>query len=349
VPSSTSNSDSNPDARMRYGRWGKTWSGVLLVTLIALACWEVFWRLQGFSPTVSDDWRYWAALRRQASSGGTTVAALVGASRIQLGLNPDVFEAETGLNPLMLAIDGSSPLPVLADLARDPHFNGRVICSLTPMFLAEPSDKFGRSAEWVRLYHDQKLSSRVEARLNLLVSSHLVFRYAALAPWEVAATLGGGGWPSPPYAGMRADRYRPADFRLVNVERYRQGRIERRREMVANANPLGQSAFRDKIDRIAQMAGAIEERGGRVVFVRFPTTGAIRRLEAETWPRSRYWDVFARHVGAPAFHFEDYTGLSGYECPDGSHLDMRDARTFTRELVSILRAQDLLSVAASVP
>lgn len=334
---------------MQYGRWGRTWSATLLAAGIALICWEVFWRLQGFSPTITDDWRYWAALRREASDGGADVAALVGASRIQLGLNPEVFASATGLDPVMLAIDGSSPLPVLADLARDPHFNGTVICSLTPMFLAEPSDKFGRAEEWVRLYHNQKLSSRVEARLNLLVSAHCVFRYAALAPWEVIETRWHGGWPEPPYAGMRPDRYRPADFSRVDVQRYRQGRIERRRELVAQADPLAQRGFRDKIDRIEKMAAAIQDRGGRVVFVRFPTTGAIRRLESETWPRSRYWDVFAERIDAPAIHYEDYPGLSGYECPDGSHLDFRDARKFTRALTGILREKTLLPAASRRP
>jgi hypothetical protein len=346
VPSSTSNSDSNPNARIRFGRWGRTWGATLLLAATVLICWELFWRLQGFSPTVTDDWRYWAALRRKASDGGAETVALVGASRIQLGFHPDVFATETGLNPIMLAIDGSSPLPVLADLARDPDFNGIVICSLTPMFLAEPSEKFGRAEEWVRLYRKQKLSSRVEARLNLLVSAHVVFRDAALAPWRVIETVLNGGWPEPPYAGMRPDRYRPADFTMVDVERYRQGRIERRRELVAGATPLAPGAFRDKIDRIGAMAGNIQRRGGRVIFVRFPTTGTIRRLESETWPRSRYWNVFAERIGAPAIHFEDYPALSGYDCPDGSHLDVRDARKFTRALVRILREKTLLAAAA---
>jgi len=331
---------------MRFGRWGRTWFAALLFAAVVLACWELFWRMQGFAPTLSDDWRYWAALRREASSGDADVAALVGASRIQLGLHPDVFQAETGLKPLMLAIDGSSPLPVLRDLARDPDFKGMVICSLTPMFLAEASEKFGRAGEWVRLYRNQKLSSRVEARLNLLVSSHLVLRYTALAPWRVVDTVWSGKWPSPPYAGMRPDRYRPADFRRVDVTRYRQGRIERRRELVARADPLAEDALGDKIDRIRRMVGEIRSRGGAVVFIRFPTTGTIRRLEAETWPRARYWDVFAEQVGTPALHFEDYRGLSGYRCPDGSHLDVRDARTFTRELARILRAKRLLPAAA---
>ena len=48
----------------------------------------------------------------------------------------------------------------------------------------------------------------------------------------------------------------------------------------------------------------------------------------------------------PAIHFEDYPGLSGYDCPDGSHLDVRDARKFTRALVRILRVKNRLPAAA---
>lgn len=87
---------------------------------------------------------------------------------------------------------------------------------------------------------------------------------------------------------------------------------------------------------VEQQVEKIQGRGGRVVFIRMPSSGEVRRIEFLTWPREKYWDQFAASIAAPAIHFEDYPSLSGFNCPDGSHLDENSARQFTRNLLKIL-------------
>ena len=241
----------------------------------------------------------------------------------------------------MLAIDGSSPIPVLEDLARDPGFSGTVICSIIPMFLGE-ADENGRARKWVRKYRHQTVSSRLEARLAALLRQHFVFRYSGLLPDELWSDLMQDEPPRPPYAPLRPDRYRPANFSGADIERIRAGRIEREKELHARADPLSRRRFLDKAARLDRMVAEIESRGGRVVFVRYPSTGPVRRMEGETWPRDRYWDVLAHRTSAATIHFEDYPSLSGFNCPDGSHLDVADAERFTRELAKILAAKGLV-------
>ena len=89
-------------------------------------------------------------------------------------------------------------------------------------------------------------------------------------------------------------------------------------------------SIKDDVERI-------RARGGRVVFVRFPSTGPLRELELEMWPREAYWDRLIRETGAPGIHFEDHSELMEFECPEWSHLTRSDAVSFTRRLAAIYR------------
>ena len=84
------------------------------------------------------------------------------------------------------------------------------------------------------------------------------------------------------------------------------------------------------------MVRRIEDRGGRVVFVKLPVSGELVRFEQKRFPRQRYWDVLAASTSAVTIHCADHPELAGFECPDGSHLDYRDARVFTRAFGNML-------------
>ncbi len=255
---------------------------------------------------------------------------------MQLDVDPQLVQAETGHRTLMLAIDGSSPLPVLADIAESSSFSGTVLCSLLPQWLADAGPGESRSAKWVRKFHKQKWSSWTETRLSLLLQSNFVFRYPGLQPDKLWDKFLEGERPRPPYAPMRSDRYRPADYTKSDIFQLRTARVKRQREIVAAANPLDTQEFAARISEIEAMVRTITGRGGRVIFLHLPSCDEIRALEEETWPRQTYWDRFAAEISARSFHFADYQELSGYPCPDGSHLDYRDARPFTRSLVDVL-------------
>ena len=319
----------------------------MALVLICLGGWESFWRLQGYIPTVEDDWSLWAANRHQANQLDDGAVALIGASRIQLGLHPDVFASTTGIRPLMLAIDGNSPLPVLQNLAEDPEFSGLVICGLTPQWLAELKTTGRRAAKWIRKYQRQKWSSRLETRLSTGLQQLFVFRFPGLSPKRVWLHLVRDERLKQVYAPMRPDRYRPADYGRTNLPRLKKAREERTRQQAFNSISLPSEAFRERIEQVHQWVEDIQQHGGQVIFVRMPSTGAIRAIEAAAWPRHRYWDVFAARMDGLAVHFEDYAALAGLPCPDGSHLDVHGAALFTKALVKIFREKDLFS--GSIP
>ena len=301
---------------MRIRRWGRVWLLALSSVLALLSVWEISWRCQGFRPSVRDQWGLWAKMRQKAAQKGDKSVTLIGASRIQTGLHPRVFARATGIHPIMLAVDGSNPIPVLKDLAADPRVTGTIICSLIPMWLGEASGDFGRAGEWIRKYHDRKWSKRVETELTVLLQQHLVFRYTGLQPDEIWEDIEEGHWPRKPYAPMRANRFRPTDFSMTDIERIRQGRIEREKKFHANAQPLGEKKYLEKVRKINGFVKQMKHKGGRVVFVRFPSTGVVRKLESQTWPREKYWDQLAANTEALSVHYEDYPSLSGFECPD---------------------------------
>jgi len=63
----------------------------------------------------------------------------------------------------------------------------------------------------------------------------------------------------------------------------------------------------------------------------------LRALESQITPRPYIWDMILRVTGAPGIHFEDYPQLSGFDCPEWSHLNKKDATEFTRRLIPLFK------------
>ncbi len=325
---------SNSDIRMKSGNLGKTWVFALLIVIAVLGSWEFFWRAQGFLPSIEDDMSLWHLQRSKVSQN--TKVVFVGSSRIQLGLHPDVFAEERGIIPVNLSIDGNPPFPVLSDLANDPDFSGMVICSILPRWLAEKPPEDNRASKWVKKYYTRTMLSNIDIRLSLLIQEAFVFRYPGLSPGKLEKQAEKGEWPRPPYAPMRPDRFREARFTRENIPRMLASRIKLEKEAAENAILVSTREFHERIESVNADVHKIRQRGGDVIFIRMPSSGVIRDIEAATWPRDRYWDVFAKAVSAKTIHFEDVDVLRDFQCPDGSHLDVAGARKFTHQLLKIL-------------
>ena len=325
---------SNSDTRMRSENLGKTWMFALLIVVGVLGAWEGFWRAQGFRPSIEDDMPLWHLARSRVSK--ETRIVFVGSSRIQLGLHPDVFTEETGIVPVNLSIDGNPPYPVLKDLAHDPDFSGLVICSILPRWLAEKTDEGSRASKWVRKYYTRTPLSNIDIQLSLLIQKTFVFRYPGLSPEKLEKQFQKGEWPKPPYAPMRPDRFREARFTPEDIPRMLASRIKLEKEAAENAILVSVQELHERLTSLDADVRKIRQRGGEVVFIRMPSSGAIRDLEAAAWPRETYWDVLAGTVSAKAIHFEDWDELRDFQCPDGSHLDVDQAREFTLQLLKLM-------------
>jgi hypothetical protein len=316
--------------------WLRIWGLALALALLLLGSWEAGWRLYGFVPSVEDDWGIWASRRRRVEDAPGRVA-LVGASRIQLGIDPKRFRRESGHEAAMLAIDGNAPRPVLADLAEDPGFNGSVLVGYVPLFFADTQRYEEQAHKWLRKYQRQTWSSRIETRLRIWTQENFVFRYPGLAPARIREHLAEGTKPRRIYAPMRTDRYRAFDQGTIDVDALREARARRERRRRQEARPLSPDAFDARLKTLSLLVRKFQAKGGRVAFVRMPSVGVVRRVEAAVWPRRSYWDRLANRISVPFIHFEDYPQLSGFDCPDGSHLAAADAQKFTAALVEILK------------
>lgn len=316
---------------------------------VAVACafllgLELWLRLHGVLPTVDDDEQLWAIHRARASGSGPGIVITVGASRSQLAFSSEAFKARYPDTPLIrLEVDGSHPLPTFLNLARSNDVGGTMIVSLRPGHLVtDTAEPVGGIRAWEDPYD---IGREVERRIIAFAQERVVV--ASLKTNATSTPL--LSLVVEPEAHLPSHRQLPdrsirADFARVDVGRAR--------EMREAQWQIGQPMFvdhderarrwNDSVDEIAQAVARVRARGGTVVFVAYPICGPLRSAEDERFPRVTYWDDFASRVGAPTVHYADVPGMTDFDCPDWSHLDMRDAPAFTDLLLDELERQGVL-------
>lgn len=329
MPSSTSSSND----RLPAGPWGKPWAAALLAGGLLLAGYEAYWRGHGFVPQVTDDAGLWGLVRSEVAPDDPDEAVLVGASRIQLDVNTATFaEAFGGGGPRQLAVQGSVCLPALDHLSRDSSFRGVVVCDLVPGILSGRSHLSWpeKQQEYGRKYDDRAASALLEQRLRVVVQTSFAFRLGDVSPQGFLTHLVRGTSPRPAYFVILPDRSVQADYSRADI-RLPPGDPDAAESLVDD------EVVARHLAELGEMVGRIEGRGGAVVFVRMPSSGNTLRREEKEFPRAREGDRLAERFPGRTVHFADYPSLAGFQCPDESHLDYRDAVPFTRALAAILR------------
>jgi hypothetical protein len=321
-------------------------AAAVLLLLLGL---ELGWRSLGHQPQVVDNPALWA-IERQRLERTEAPVVLVGASRIQLGFDLDVFRQRYPDRPIVqLAVDGLPGLATLEELADDDDFHGLVICSLNAIDL-EPTN-WSAQQRYVEQYRDQtSLTAGIDRRVTTTLQQWLVVVNPGLGLRRVTRTLADEGrLPEPTYVTSRADRSRSADYRRTDVAEQQRYRTDRARAWLADHRPLSPEQWRSQLDRLETNVRAIQSRGGRVVLVKMPLAGEYLRLMESTYPRQHYWDRLQQTTSAQTLHFADVPALRGFDLPDFSHLDYRDARHFTHGLLDELAARGVLPPPANPP
>lgn len=321
------------------GPWLKTWLLTVAAAVTLVAGGEVVLRYADHRPTVVDDEALWASQRDRVYAGrNEKVVVLIGDCRIQLGLIPQILQDSFPWNRVVqLAIEGTSPIATLRDLAEDKGFNGVVICQLDARLLCK--DMWDTQQRYVDFYHKKY---HWDAKANRFFSILTQEMLATLHPQLRLNDLGiqlvkGNSLPSPYYLQTHADRSRLADYRHVDLNAHRKWVYDRARWVSNTDLPGAEEWLRDAME-IEEWVRMIQTRGGCVVFVQFPTTGQLYRYNEFVFPKSTYWDTFAAQTSALCVHFKDVPQLAGFDCPDTLHLDRADAPRFTRELGKALSA-----------
>jgi hypothetical protein len=353
--SSTSNSDFVRDIP------NLSWRGLLLaVALLSTAAtvgWELHARKAGYAPTLNDTPDLWAEKRGTVKPDSIV---LIGTSRMLFDMDLDVLEQGLGRRPTQLAIVGSSPFPILANLANDESFHGTVLLDIVPaMYLAPGGPPVEASEKALRRYHTWNHAQRWSHRLGMTLEENVAFLKQedltlgkllenVPVPNRTTARLG----PALPPYFYTLDRDRRArmapEAAIVGSplqQRVATGwlplftipppptfiPVEHFQKMIGQ---VMESRFSDTAKHIAR----IKARGGQVVFLRLPVTGPLVAREEQLAPRAATWDRLARESGVPAIHFQEHADLSGFDCPEWSHLSAADSVEFTRRLVPHLQA-----------
>lgn len=301
---------------------------------------EAYVRSRGYVPSVKDDEYAWAWARGKVSDGSPRSVAILGTSRILLAFSQQAFEeAAPGYPVTQLAIDGSQPAGSLIDLAEDPEFVGIAIVD-TQEFGIVP-ENWHRQDAYVEAYHrkwrapgamvERWLATEAQKRMALFEVSGMK---PILNAWH----------QTPPYVVTHADRTQYADYSKSGVAKQKKRQVDKVEKRMERPGAT-QKIADDWLARAMQIEPYVEKiqaRGGVVVFVRMPTCDERWELDQHDSPKDRFWDRFAAATKAVTVHFKDYPELSGFECPDTSHLDSKDAPAFTRGLVTVLQRKGVL-------
>jgi hypothetical protein len=90
-------------------------------------------------------------------------------------------------------------------------------------------------------------------------------------------------------------------------------------------------------DEVKTSVGKIKARGGKVIFVRTPSSGGYWDNEPIQHPRAEYFDKLLSTTGCMGIHFKDYPLMKDMICPEWSHLKKSDAVLYTQELIKALQ------------
>jgi hypothetical protein len=373
VPSSTSNSDNSagsgtvrpgfvrltasdrpgvaqpvPERDIPERPWGGIWLGALVLALLLIGGWEWHWRAFGVTPSYNNSNAEWAQQRRRIDHGEGNALVLIGSSRTLFDVQLPVWQKVNEERPIQLALEGTSSLPVLQDLAADPKFTGRVLVGVTTSLFFTG---FAYRADAIREAHKESPSKRIGNWLSM----HLIEPYVAFDATDFAleTVLARQPWPvragTHPRASVRklsnsdADRnthmwsklVTDADYRALARSIWTQNWTGPPPPNIDTPAKL-QAVERAQIDLAVAAVRILHARGVKVVFLRAPVIGPYFAFEEHVAPRASTWDELLARTGAPGINFLDYPQLQGYEQPEWSHLSESAAGQFTAALVPLV-------------
>jgi len=343
--SSTSSSDRSAPAEPVWQRSVPAlgpggWIALSVLALLVVG-WEAWVRVaQQVEPSYRNADGLWAEQRRRIDRGEGDGWVLIGSSRTLFNVQLPVWEELTGRRPMQLALEGTSPVGVLEQLAEDPDFTGKLLVGVAPgLFFSG----YEYRAAAIERYQTETPAQWFGQRMSLLIEPWLAFYNFDYA---LPAIVRRQAWPA------RDGVVTELEVRkLSNMERDRNTRMWKRvvedpdyqalarHIWTQNWAPLAELPepvrtrileSRDKqIERAAAAVAKLHRRNVPVVFVQMPYNGHYAKSEPDIAPRDRTWDSLIEATGAPGLHFLDHPEMQGYDLPEWSHMSASEADRFT--------------------
>lgn len=325
---------------------------MVVFVIAAVASWEIYLRNRGVDIAYDDEGPLWSHKRAMVYEPASSSTVFIGSSRIKFDLDTDTWEKITGDHAILLALEGSNPLPILHDLANDEKFKGKLVIDVTEALCFLPVPYFQvRPQTYIQYYHDITPAQKASFPLNKFLESRFVFLdkinfslNAQLDKLDVKDRPGVYQNPKFPLGFSRVQFSRQckmtdefvSDTNMQNQVKQTWARL--------GAPPKGPGPTKEQINAgitatIQSMKRDIDRlraRGVQIVFVRTPASGAVAMGERMGFPREQYWDRILKETTSEGIHYMDYPEMSRFECPEFSHLSPKDAVVFTHQLARIL-------------
>lgn len=327
---------------------------MLVIVVVVLAGTEIYLRSSGITPAYNDDPALWANTRAKVYEPADKTVVFIGSSRIKYDLDILTWQKLTGKRAVQLAMTGSSPIPVLEDLANDPAFKGNMIIDVTeilffsgtPMFNAKPEENLHH-------YYDRTPAQRANFQINRLLESQLVI--LDKDNYSVNATLKSLKIPNRPMVfemplfpvgfertGFDEQASMSPQFvtdtnahqKVINVWKYLSGGPK--------PPPMPDTVLVQLCTHVKTAVDKIKARGGKVFFVRTPSSGDMGFGESMAFPKERFWTTLLKVTGCDGFHFTDNPITAKMVCPENSHLTPADAVIYTQQLVKRLQDNPII-------
>ncbi len=321
-------------------------SSIFLLFIFLLLCsvTEIFWRSLAHTPSITDDMKLWALERKKLDKKEKKTIALIGASRILTDLSTDSlknnFRDYTVSN---LAITGQGCIAVLHNLAENENFNGIVLCDVTEDAIFK-SDDSTLLKPYIDCYNKNiGLNSRINRQISTFIQSNLVTFDPHLNSLLIIGYLIDRHKLRPPrYIHTLQDRSIVADYSITDTLKIRNERIKARYDDFNRIEkPITTANFLESARLIEKDISKIRHRGGEVVFIRFPLSGELMKIDDYYFPKNLYWDSLSTIITAKTLHFRDFETLNKFNCPEFSHLDKKDMPVFTSALIKELIKQNI--------
>ena len=323
----------------------------LVLGIAAITSWELYWRSKGYEPGLEDTKELWAVQRSRVDDATENDVVLLGDSRILFDIQLDPWEKETGVRPIQLASAGTTPLPAFHDLVEKTDFSGTVVMSVHPIIFffstSETDFLWRRIKSRIDHFYDRTYAQRLNHILDIPLQRTFTFMRADDEDWSDDLDL--KTLLSQYQIGDRAIVGYPPFYRFQDIALDRNVKMfDKVVQDTAFANSIIKAwTFQgpepmpapDKEGTSAYFLKDLEKfkaRGGKVILVRFPSSGGLLQFESEVFSREKYWEEIVAAADVPAYHFQDYEQLNQFYCPEWSHLSAQDASTFTTELARIL-------------
>lgn len=322
---------------------------VLVLSTIFLLSWEYYWRSSGYVLGYNDDDALWYKNRMMVYEPTDKATVFIGSSRIKFDLDIPNWEAATGEKAIQLAIAGSNPRAALVNLGEDEKFKGKLVVDVTEVlfFRPDPDNELEHRLKYLK---EATPAQKVSAQFGFALEHQLLFLDKEL--FSLNALMARMGLHDRPK--VRGDVPWPTKFTTTNF----------RRQEIMTTEFIKDTNLQRRVTNIWTMFGALDKthgaagdtlqkiftevktavakikaRGGKVIFIRTPSSGGYWATEPIKYPRAEYYDKLPAITNCGSIYFKDYPDMKDFVCPEWSHLTPADAVLYTKALIGHLKEQ----------